>query len=379
MNPVIDNSQQAAPRSAAFPDSDQWHTAPPLSADMLEGTFWQLSDLEGRRLSPFVVLAPQGLVGNFNDPATDMWQVVNGSLCLIDINGLPSVIFTVARSEEGALVALAGRGTIGGVQAFYSLSVTNHPAHPLFATPSTVIRKANFLTRPQNGPLRPNLVVVPAGAQSLHPKWFEGITSMTRNWDLCIGYYGQETPQVASPYEYLAHIPATKKFRIIYDLMYEGSPLWDYEAIWFPDDDLLCDGNDVNRLFHVFRRHGLDLAQPSLRSGGGSYPNHPLTVQRPGSFLRYESFVEIMCPVFSSRALRICIDSMRDAESGYGLDHLWPSFLGRPRGRMAIIDAVAISHTRPIGATYNVKSAVDEQSVLFNAYWHRHTKVTGVW
>ena len=55
-------------------------------------------------------------------------------------------------------------------------------------------------------------------------------------------------------------------------------------------------------MFHIFSKYGLDLAQPSLREGEGSYPNHPVTVQQPGSILRYEKFVEIMCPIFSMRA-----------------------------------------------------------------------------
>jgi hypothetical protein len=103
-----------------------------------------------------------------------------------------------------------------------------------------------------------------------------------------------------------------------------------------------------------------------------------LTIQRPDSLVRYEGFVEIMCPLFSQRALQICIGSMRDVESGYGLDHLWPSFLGRPTARMAIIDAVAVAHTRPLGATYNVKAAIDEQAALFKAYQYTPLKYAGV-
>ena len=357
----------------------QWSDAPLLTQDMLSGTFWSLGDVNRGMFSPFVVLAPDGMIGNYFDPAVDFWHVMGGRLCLIDRDGLPSVIFDSAHIENGNLMALAGRGVIGGVNTTYLLVPADHPQHPLFSTPTGVERKATFLMQPEKGLRRPNLVVVPANSKSLHPRWFEKIDDASRNWDLCIGYYGAETPEVSSsPYEYLAHLPKTKKFKIIHDLFYEGSPLWNYERIWLPDDDLLCDGEDINRMFHLSHKHGLDLAQPSLKQGSGSHPNHPLTVHKPDSVVRFEGFVEIMCPIFSHRALQICIGSMKDVESGYGLDHLWPSFLGRPAGRMGIIDAVAIAHTRPIGATYDVRSAIGEQAALWQAYGFQYRPVPGV-
>ncbi|WP_412065042.1 hypothetical protein [Rhizobium sp. SYY.PMSO] len=354
--------------------------APPLTGDTLTGTFWSFGDFKQGILSRFMVLAPGGLIGNYFDPSIDLWQIIDGRLCFVDHDGLPTVVFNLAGVEAGKVTTLAGRGIIGGVDSTYVLLATNHPAHPLFSTPAGVERKASFLVEPFRESQRPNLVVVPANAKSLHPRWFDGIDDGMRNWDLCIGYYGVEEPEVSgSPYEYLAHLPKRKKFKIIYDLFHQNSPLWNYERIWLPDDDLLCSGEDVNRMFHLSHKYDLDLAQPSLKKGPGCYPNHPLTVQRPHSVVRFEGFVEIMCPIFSRRGLQICIDSMRDVESGYGLDHLWPSFLGRPIGRMGIIDAVSIAHTRPLGATYNVNAALEEQAALFRAYQYTPLKYAGVW
>jgi hypothetical protein len=370
-----------SPIQAEAPNAtQQWTDAPPLTTDMLSGTFWSLGDVDRGFFAQFMVLAPGGLIGNYFHPSVDMWQVMAGRLCLVDRDGLPSVIFDLAQMDGDNLLALAGHGVVADVNATYILFPTSHPPHPLFSTPPEVERRATFLARPPAGPRRPYLVVVPANSKSLHPRWFERVDEASRNWDLCIGYYGAEDPEVSnSPYEYLAHLPKRKKFKLLYDLFHEGSPLWNYERIWLPDDDLLCTGEDINRMFHVSQRHGLDLAQPSLKQGPGCYPNHPLTVQRPGGVVRYEGFVEIMCPVFSQRALKICIETMRDVESGYGLDHLWPSFLGRPQARMGIIDAVAVAHTRPLGATYNVKAAVEEQGALFRAYQYTPLKYSGVW
>jgi len=374
------NTATAMPASPVETTVDEeWATCPALDEAALSGTFWQLFDGDRRTLANFLVLAPQGLLGGFASSSANMWAVVNGRLCLIGENGLPSVVFAAARIIEGTIVGFAGRGTIDGRSNLYVLATTEHPQHPQFSSPPNEERRALFTTQPEGGPLRPNLVIVPAGAGSLHPRWLEDVTSLTRNWDLCIGYYGVEEPAIASVFEYLAHIPSTKKFRLLYNLLYDGSPLWKYEAIWLPDDDLDGTGTDINRMFHIFRQHGLDLAQPALKAGPNSFPTHPITVAQPGSVLRHEPFVEIMCPIFSKRALKICVGSMKDVMSGYGLDHLWPSFLGNPRSRMGIIDAVSFAHTRPIGATYNVQAAVDEQTELFHAYGFTYRRIAGVW
>jgi len=355
-----------------------FNPAPTLRQDDLEGSFWRLFDLEGRLITPFAVLAPGGLIGNCDSPSVDLWQIVNGQLCIAAIDGTPSVIFKIAREADGRIITLAGEGTIDGKHAVYMIHRVDHPEHPMFATPAVPERRAQFLKQIPAGSRRPNLVVVPAGPNSLHPYWLENTAVMGRNWDLCVGYYGEDTPSLDGQHEYLAHMPRTKKFRMLYDLFYEDSPLWDYEAIWLPDDDLLTTSRDIGVLFHLFRKFGLDLAQPSLSQGQGSFPNHPITIQRPRNDLRHTAFVEVMCPVFSRRALKICIGTMRDVESGYGLDHLWPALLGYPRSRIGIIDAVSLAHTRPIGATYDIATAIGEQGAIHKVYQHQMRQLEGV-
>jgi hypothetical protein len=375
---AINMSTQLASQQKMDIDLQSVVEAPPLNDNMLSGSFWRLSNLDGRELSPFVILAPQGLIGNFTSTSVELWQVINGRLCLMGQNGLPSVIFNVAQIIGGNITTLAGKGSLDGTENIYVLSRTDHPAHPLYATPASVNRKATFLHQAPKEGRRPNLVVLPAGSKSLHPHWLENVSNVTRNWDLAIGYYGAEKPNIPAPFEYLAHIPKTKKFRLLYNMFYAGSPLWAYEAVWMPDDDLLCSGTDINQMFHLFHRTGLDLAQPAMKKGPECYPNHPLLVQQTGQDVRFVPFVEIMCPIFSPRMLKIAIGSMRDVESGYGLDHLWPAFLGYPTNRIGIIDAVAVAHTRPIGATYDLRTAVHEQAVVHKAYNHSIRKIPGV-
>ncbi|MCO5733009.1 DUF707 domain-containing protein [Rhizobium sp. SSA_523] len=357
--------------------SVDWGTAPPVTQAALEGSFWQLSSLDAGPLAPFLVLAPGGRIGNFFDQGADYWHVFQDHLCFVDAQGALSVIFNAAQMRDGTLLGLAGRGTINGIAGVFMLSCTQHPAHPVNATPPGVERRAHFLVEPSK-PLRPNLVVVPANAQTLHGHWLENLPDTKRTWDLCVGFYGEERPFLPAPAEYLAHLPRRRKFMLLADLFYEGSPLWEYERIWLPDDDLMVSGHAINLMFHQSRKHGLDLCQPAMSDEPGSHPNHPLTVRRTSGGVRHERFVEIMCPLFSRRALRICIGSFKDSVSGYGLDHLWPSFLGRPLERMAILDDIGVVHTRPIGATYNIGAAIGEQQALFGVYGYRFEPVPGV-
>lgn len=358
--------------------ADEWQEAPQLSSDRLAGTFWILSSLHHGLIGKFLVLAPEGRVGNYFSPSTDFWQVVNGRLCLIDNTGMPSVVFNVAKIDDGAIAVLAGQGVINGVAAVYMLTRTDHPAHPIAATPANVQRRATFLKQRPAASRRPNLVVVRANSKSLHPSWLEGLTDATRNWDLCVSSYDAEAPDLALPCDYLTHQPNQKKFKPIYDLFHEDSPLWNYERIWLADDDLLISGADINVMFHLSQKHSLDLSQPSLRVQQDCFINHPITAQRPNSVLRHEPFIEIMCPIFSMRALKICVGSIRDAISGYGLDHLWPSLLGRPLNRMGIIDAVGVIHTRPIGATYDIRAAIAEQTGILETYGLVLPRINGV-
>jgi len=357
----------------------EWVEAPLMEAAALSGTFWTFGDLDGRLKSPFLVLAPEGLIGNFYDEQLDYWHVVNGRLCFIDQRGLPAIVFNAAQMEGSEIVALAGRAVLGGVDAIYVLTRTGHPPHRTAASSSDAERRATFLKEPGARARRPNLIVVRAGPSSLHPRWLEGVDALTRSWDICVSWYGKDLPEDPSlAPEYLVHAPNQPKFRPIFDLFYDGSPLWDYDRIWLPDDDLLCSGWDINRMFHLSRKYGLDLSQPSLRNSPDCHINHPITAQRVGGEVRLEPFVEIMCPLFSGRALKICIGSIKEAVSGYGLDHLWPSFLGKPKTRMGIIDGVSVVHTRPIGATYDVRGAIAEQADLWKAYGFTYSPIEGV-
>jgi hypothetical protein len=341
-----------------------WDCAPRFAETSLTGTLWSFGALGQHPYAPFLVLAPDGLIGNYCQANEDLWQIIDGRLAFMSSRGVATTIFDHARSQAGTITALCGRVRLPGAVAFHELRRAAHPLHP---TPKGADRRAHFL-RALAYPKRPNLVVLRAGDTSLHPAWPRDLAEDGRNWDLCISAYGQALEPLHAQADYLTHQPHQRKFPAIHDLFFADSPLWQYERVWFPDDDLMMRWSDINLIFHLARKYSLDLAQPSLLPVPGCFITHGITAQRPASILRFVDFVEIMCPAFSLRALRLCLPTFRDSISGFGLDHLWPSLLGGPRARMAIIDATGVIHTRPIGRNYDVRSAIAAEATLLKAY-----------
>lgn len=52
---------------------------------------------------------------------------------------------------------------------------------------------------------------------------------------------------------------------------------------------------------------------------------------------------------FERHFLEACLPTFAETLSGWGLDWVWPHRLGAETRRSAIIDAVAVTHTRPVG------------------------------
>jgi hypothetical protein len=219
----------------------------------------------------------------------------------------------------------------------------------------------------RSGPRRRNLVIMGAGETSLHHQWVRDIPDSERNWDLCLSFYGKpENYPPPGPYEYASRQPGVRKWIAIHAAMYEGSPFWDYERIFVIDDDILTSWSVINRFLDICEAFDLQLAQPSLKPD--CFVTHALTAQRPGSLIRFTTFVEAMAPCFTSAALRQCIAVTQGGYYGFGIDHLWPLILGAPYEKIAIVDAVAIDHTRHVATSYPIELAVAEEIDLFARY-----------
>ena len=344
-----------------------WRVAPPVTEAELSGTFWSFGLMGHSPHIAFMVLAPDGRIGNYQNVNEDGWIVLRGQLALMSDKGVPTTIFDHARLEHGAITGFLGRVCLPGARLFHVMRRVAHPAHPLHATPAEADREGRFLKRPSRQ-TRPDLVVLRAGDTSLHGTWVKDIGDDARSWDLCISSYGPDPASLLDQAEYVSHQPHQRKFQAIHDLFCNGSPLWQYDRIWLPDDDLMVRWSDINLMFHLARKYDLDLSQPSLLPVEGCFITHGITRQQPANVLRYVNFVEIMCPIFSARALAVCHGTFRDSVSGFGLDRLWPALLGGGRTRIAIIDATGVIHTRPVGQNYDVQSAIAEEAALLKAY-----------
>ncbi len=292
-----------------------------------------------------LILLPSGRIGAGWNAGLTRWDNSSGQLQLFDPCGTARLGFDLRPAQRTLYGTSLADGGICRLE--YQRDLPRTVTLPAPCTPGA----------------RRNLVVLRAGRDSLHGAWLRNCPEHARNWDLCLCTYADGVPQTQS--EYRVHIPGTK-FQGLSTLLASGDFWLAYDHVWFPDDDLLTSWQDINRLFELCRTHGLALAQPSLSEG--SFPNHTITQQVGGLLLRFTSFVEIMAPVFSRAALRRAAATFALNPSGYGLDHLWPAIIDAPPVSVAVIDAVAVLHTRPIGASYDQHRAIRDGWAIEDAF-----------
>lgn len=188
------------------------------------------------------------------------------------------------------------------------------------------------------------LIICRAGDNSLHRTWFS--TSLCQNVDLAVSYYGKINDKYKYDGVYYEKAEGTK-FPCLYKFICEKADIIkQYDIIWLPDDDLKINASSLDYLFNIFFQNNLWLAQPSLTAD--SPHSHPITIQKSNTRIRYTNFVESMAPVFSREALFKCLPTFSESISGWGLDIIWPKLLGMPRNKIAVIDSVAVEHTKPL-------------------------------
>ncbi len=191
---------------------------------------------------------------------------------------------------------------------------------------------------------RRRLVVVRAGATSLHNNWLAGPDVPT--FDLAISSFVQ--PTVAeSPDCFSSYAPGGKWEGLAAFFLANPFALENYDWIWLPDDDLDATTSDLNKMFDIAQAYNLDLAQPSLT--WDSYFSWLITLQNPNFKLRYTNFVELMAPLFSAPMLKGVLPAFSGRRFGWGLDLFWSRWMPDPAFRTAIIDATSVRHTKPIG------------------------------
>lgn len=149
-----------------------------------------------------------------------------------------------------------------------------------------------------------------------------------------------------------------------------------YKACAFFDDDVKVSTNDLNRLFLIGDCLNLNIWHPSLTADSYIYWQH--LKQQPDSLIRPTNTVDLMAPIFSREALKICMDSFSFNYSGWGLEIVW-FHLMQPNPKHATIDAVPVIHTRPVrgGARImpNGKTPTEECNEMLHALKLKHPKI----
>lgn len=194
--------------------------------------------------------------------------------------------------------------------------------------------------------MRRNLVLARVGASSLHPRWLGGATS--RNWDLRLVPYEPLPGDATDGDLTVGEVVPGPKWTGLREALARWDGWRDYDAVWMPDDDLDTTAEDIDRLFDVAAGVGLDLFAPALDDA--SHYAHFSTRRNARLFGRWVGFVEIMMPGFSRAGLERLLPTFALTETGWGwgLDSVWPKILNYDN--VGIVDAVAVTHTRPVGA-----------------------------
>jgi Protein of unknown function (DUF707) len=193
--------------------------------------------------------------------------------------------------------------------------------------------------------LRKNLIVVRAGDKSLHPQWMDA----KRNWDIVVSYYGDHHERYAGQYDYL-HLCKGSKWQGLHDFLKNDKfPLTGYEYVWFPDDDLFTNCENLNNFFEICRLMDLTIAQPALTEY--SYYSWQITLKSKNFDVRITDFVEIMAPCFKLDRFEKFRSTFGENTSGHGLEWVWKKIaIEHNIFKFGVVDFTPVFHTRKVGS-----------------------------
>jgi hypothetical protein len=182
-----------------------------------------------------------------------------------------------------------------------------------------------------------------------HPYWFQGAEP---NIDLFVVYCGTRTDDIfrmKSTY-YLRSEGLFKLENVELAIKFLGQKIYDYAAVWLPDDDIRASGADINHFIKLFLENNFDAAHPALKTDRGQI-NHQLLMQQPELLYREVYFVEMMAPIFRIEIfIEFILPTLLLNRSGFGIDLLWAQVLEGKR--VAIIDASPMWHKFALAAQH---------------------------
>lgn len=191
------------------------------------------------------------------------------------------------------------------------------------------------------------LVIVRAGARSLHPHWL-GDGSTRRSWDIQLNVY-DDTLDSLPPGDLPTVMDTGAKWdSVVRHLRSQPELLKRYAYILIADDDVLMDCEDINRLFELSEAHRLAVSQLAL--SWDSWITYPALMHCPDYLLRYTNHIDSMAPCFEASYLRSLLPFLERYPTGWGADHAWALLMDEPAYRCAVIDERVMVHTRHLNA-----------------------------
>lgn len=189
--------------------------------------------------------------------------------------------------------------------------------------------------------LKKNCVISAVGKNSLHREWIKG----NPDFDLHLIVYDNSYNEFYNDPNFITHQKGYK-LRLVYNYLQKNPEyLEKYDYLFFPDDDLLIDSENISELFKLMNKYHLQIAQPALSD---SYYFYEHVIRDKFCVLHYTNFVEIMAPCFSREALNKVLFTFNANSSGWGIEIHWPHLIGFTGKEIAIIDEIHAIHTRPI-------------------------------
>jgi hypothetical protein len=193
-----------------------------------------------------------------------------------------------------------------------------------------------------------NLVIVRSGKDSLHSNWLNQ-PYCERLFDTIISFYDKDTYKEFKPIDGVNAILQTEggKWDNIHHII-STSQMNKYNHIWFPDDDILIDGNAVNQMFEIANKYDLRVCQPALTPD--SYFSFLELISVRSFKLRYTAFIEVMAPCIHIDVISEIYDLFIQSPSGFGLDMIWGRLKSSGMYNSAVLDCISMRHTRPVGS-----------------------------
>ena len=199
-----------------------------------------------------------------------------------------------------------------------------------------------------NRNMKKYLIISPLGDKSICEEWLQE----NRDFDVVFIYYGDNLTVAEQYLKYTPYIFTAKgtKFCLIKSFIQDNLEfISQYSHIWFPDDDVKISTSEINRLFKFAKEWNLSICQPSM----DGYVSHEITKPVENSLLRYTNFVEVLAPMFDLESLLKIYHSFDLNYSSFGFDYLWAHLLNYPQDKIAIIDDIIMTHTKPVGQDYS--------------------------